>query len=176
MPISLYDAIVPSQRQIIAAVSALVDKAAAHCRDRGEPEAALIEARLAPDMLPFGYQVKSVAEHSRGSIEGVRAGVYSPSLDPWPDSTAGLTAKLDDADAFLAALDPAELDGFVGRDMRFEFKDRRMDFAAEQFLLSFAQPNFYFHAATAYDILRAQGLAIGKRDFVGMPRLRQPPG
>ena len=99
MPISLYDAIVPSQRQMIAAVTALVDKAAAHCRDRGEPEAALIEARLAPDMLPFGYQVKSVAEHSRGSIEGVRVGVYSPSLDPWPDSMAGLSAKLSDADA-----------------------------------------------------------------------------
>jgi hypothetical protein len=173
MPISLYDAIVPSQRQIIAAVSALVDKAAAHCRDRGEPEAALVEARLAPDMLPFGYQVKSVAEHSRGSIEGVRAGIYSPSLDPWPDSMAELSAKLSDADAFLAALDPAEIDGFLGREMRFEFKDRRMNFAAEQFLLSFAQPNFYFHAATAYDILRVQGLAIGKRDFMGMPRFRQ---
>jgi len=89
---------------------------------------------------------------------------------------AGLTAKLRNADAFLAALDAAELDGFVGREMRFEFKDRRMDFAAEQFLLSFAQPNFYFHAATAYGILRAQGLAIGKRDFMGMPRLRQQPG
>ena len=176
MPISLYDAIVPSQRQMIAAVTALVDKAAAHCRARGEPEAALIEARLAPDMLPFGYQVKSVAEHSRGSIEGVRAGVYSPSLDPWPESMAGLSAKLNDADAFLAALDPAELDGFVGRDMRVEFKGRRRDFAGEDFLLSFAQPNFYFHAATAYDILRAQGLAIGKRDFMGMPRLRQQPG
>ena len=172
MPISLYDAIVPAQRQIVAATAALVDKAAAHCGSCGEPDAALVEARLAPDMLPFGYQVKAVAEHSRGSIEGVRAGVYSPSLDPWPDNLAGLSAKLHDADAFLAALDPAEVDGFVGRDMRFEFKDRRMEFSAEHFLLSFAQPNFYFHAATAYDILRAQGLAIGKRDFMGMPRIR----
>ena len=172
MPISLYDAIIPAQRQIVAATAALVDKAATHCGSRGEPDAALVEARLAPDMLPFGYQVKAVAEHSRGSIEGVRAGVYSPSLDPWPGSLAGLSAKLRDADAFLAALDPAEVDGFVGRDMRFEFKDRRMDFSAEHFLLSFAQPNFYFHAATAYDILRARGLAIGKRDFLGMPRIR----
>ena len=119
MPISLYDAIVPSQRQIIAATAALVDKAAARCSERGEPESALIEARLIADMLPFGYQVKAVAEHSRGSIEGVRAGVYSPSLDPWPDSFAGLKAKLADSDAFLAALDPAEVDGFVGSDMRF---------------------------------------------------------
>ena len=168
MPLSLYDAIVPSYRQIIAATSALVDKAAAHETD----DATLIEARLAPDMLPFGYQVKAVAEHSQGAIEGVRAGVYSPSMAPWPDSFAGLKAKLADADAFLAALDPAEIEGFIGQDMRFEFKDRRMPFTAEGFLLSFAQPNFYFHAATAYDILRAQGLAIGKRDFMGMPRIK----
>jgi hypothetical protein len=173
MPISLYDAIVPSQRQIIAATSALVDKAAALCAERGEADAALIEARLIADMLPFGYQVKAVAEHSQGSIEGVRAGVYSPSLDPWPDSFAGLKAKLADADAFLAALDPAEVEGFVGQDMRFEFRDRKMPFTAETFLLSFAQPNFYFHAATAYDILRAAGLAIGKGDFMGMPRMKR---
>ena len=172
MPLSLYDAIIPSYRQIVAATSALVDKAAAHCSGRGEPDSTLVEARLAPDMLPFGYQVKAVAEHSRGSIEGVRAGVYSPSLEPWPDNFAGLTAKLGDADAFLAALDPAEIEGFIGQDMRFEFKDRRMPFTAEAFLLSFAQPNFYFHAATAYDILRAAGLAIGKRDFMGMPRIK----
>lgn len=172
MPISLYDATIPSYRQIIAATAALVDKAAAHCASKGEPDAALIDARLIADMLPFGYQVKSVAEHSRGAIEGVRAGVYSPNMAPWPDSFAGLTAKLTEADAFLAALDPAEVEGFIGQDMRFEFKDRQMPFTAEIFLLSFAQPNFYFHAATAYDILRGQGLAIGKRDFMGMPRLK----
>ncbi len=173
MPLSLYDAIVPSQRQIIAATVALVDRAKAHCAETGASEGDIVGAKLAPDMLPFGYQVKAVAEHSQGAIEGVRAGVYSPSLDPWPDSFAGLRAKLGAADAFLEGLDPAEVDGFVGRDMRFEFRDRGMDFDAETFLLSFAQPNFYFHATTAYAILRAQGLAIGKRDFMGMPRIRQ---
>jgi hypothetical protein len=172
MPFTFYDAVIPSQRQIVAAVAALVDKAAAHCADTGEAEEALIEARLAPDMLPFGYQVKAVAEHSQGSIEGVRAGVYTPSLDPWPTRFADLSAKLRQAEGFLAGLDRTEVDSFVGRDMRFEFRGRRMDFTAEDFLLSFAQPNFYFHAATAYDVLRARGLAIGKADFVGRPRLK----
>lgn len=172
MPISLYDAIVPTQRQMIGAVKALVAKAVAHCAEKGEPDSALVEARLIADMGPFGYQVKAVAEHSKGAIEGVRAGVYVPSLEPWPTTFAALTARLDDADAFLAGLDPAEFEGFIGRDMRFEFRDRRMDFTAENFLLSFAQPNFYFHATTAYDVLRAQGLQIGKRDFLGMPRIK----
>ena len=64
-----------------------------------------------------------------------------------------------------------ELEGFVGQPMRFEFRDRRMDFTAEDFLLSFSQPNYYFHAATAYNILRMMGVAVGKRDFMGAVRI-----
>ncbi len=172
MTLSLYDATIPSYRQIVAAVTALVAKAAAHCAERNEPDAALIEARLTPKMLPFGYQVKAVSEHSRGAIEAVRANVVSPGPAKWPGSLAGLTAVLRETDDFLAGLDRAEVDNFVGRDVRFEFKERCQDFTAENFLLSYAQPNFYFHAATAYDILRVQGLPIGKRDFIGLPRVK----
>ena len=81
--------------------------------------------------------------------------------------------RLTETLAGLEAIDPAEVDGFLGRDMRFEFGERRMEFVAEEFLLSFSQPNFYFHAATAYDILRWKGLPIGKRDFAGMPRMKR---
>lgn len=172
MPISLYDAIIPTQRQMIGVVKGLVAKAAAHCAEKAEPDSELVEKRLIADMGPFGYQVKAVAEHSKGAIEGVRAGVYVPSLEPWPTTFAALTARLDDAETFLGELDPAEIESFIGRDMRFEFRDRRMDFTAENFLLSFAQPNFYFHATTAYDVLRAAGLQIGKKDFIGMPRIK----
>ena len=72
----------------------------------------------------------------------------------------------------LEAVEAAEIDAFVGRDMRFAFGDRHIDFTAENFLLSFSQPNFYFHAATAYDILRWKGVPIGKRDFTGKPRTK----
>lgn len=78
MTFSLYDAVVPSNLQILAAIDALLDKAAAFCLKQGIAEADLIDARLAPDMLPFGYQVKSCAIHSIGGIEGVRAGTFSP--------------------------------------------------------------------------------------------------
>jgi hypothetical protein len=70
------------------------------------------------------------------------------------------------------ALDPAEIESFIGKDMRFEFGGNSMDFNAEDFLLSFSMPNFYFHATTAYDILRMKGMAIGKRDFTGKVRKR----
>lgn len=79
---------------------------------------------------------------------------------------------LADTAATLAAIDPAEVDGFVGGDMAFVFREHRVPYLAEDFLLSFSLPNFYFHATTAYGILRAQGVPLGKRDYIGRPRMK----
>ncbi|MBC2779003.1 DUF1993 domain-containing protein [Parasphingopyxis marina] len=172
MALSLYDAIIPGNLQIIGAVSGLVDKAEAFGAETGRSEADMLQAKLAEDMLPFAYQVKSVAEHSLGAIEAVRTGNYSPDLAPPPASYADLRAKLDKAASALVALDPAEVDGFIGNDMQFSFRETVIPFTAENFLLSFSQPNFYFHATTAYDVLRAEGVALGKRDFLGQLRIK----
>lgn len=172
MTISLYDVTVPHFLQILHATAALADKAAAHCTDNGLDEAALIDARLAPDMLPLGYQLKSVVGHSVGAVEGVREGVFSPDRSGWPTDFATLKVKMASAIAELDAVEREEIDALEGRDMRFEMGEMRMDFRAEDFLMSFSLPNFYFHAATAYDILRAQGLPLGKRDYLGRPRLK----
>ena len=170
MTISLYDATIPSYRQILGAVAGLLVRAEGHCKDHGIAADDIVQARLAPDMLPFAYQVKSTVVHSLGAIEGVRKGVFSPDMTPPPQDFAALNHAVAAALTALEAIKPAEIDSFVGRDMRFQFGDRRIDFTAENFLLSFSQPNFYFHATTAYDILRWKGLPIGKRDFMGRPR------
>lgn len=172
MMLGLYAATVPAWRQQLAAVSRLIDKAESWCTETGATPADVIDARLIADMLPFGYQVKSCVGHSIGAIEGVRAGQFSPDRSGWPDSFAGLKAKIDEADAALAALDVVEIDGLAGRDMAFVMGEMRMEYLAEDFLLSFSMPNFYFHAATAYDILRQRGVVLGKRDFLGRPRLK----
>lgn len=172
MALSLYDATIPGYLQILGAVAGLLDKAEAFCAERQLPPAKLLEARLAEDMLPFGYQVRATVSHSIGAIEGLRKGVFSPDRTPWPDTLAGLRALVEGARAALAALDPAEVNAFEGRDMRFEMGAYRLDFTAESFLLSFSQPNFYFHATTAYALLRAQGARIGKQDFLGRMRTR----
>jgi len=172
MAFSLYSATVPSYRQILGAVSGLLGKAEAFCAEKGIAPLDIIQARLAEDMLPFAYQVKSTAVHSIGAIEGVRRGVFSPDMTPPPETFASLKARIAETLAALEAIEAAEIDAFVGRDMRFAFGDRQIDFTAENFLLSFSQPNFYFHAATAYDILRWKGVTIGKRDFTGMPRTK----
>jgi hypothetical protein len=173
MTISLYDATVPSYRQILGAVAGLLARAEAHCKDHGIAAEDIVQARLAPDMLPFAYQVKSTVVHSLGAIEGVRKGVFSPDMTPPPQDFAALNHAVAAALGSLEAIKAAEIDSFVGRDMRFQFGDRRIDFTAENFLLSFSQPNFYFHAATAYDILRWKGLPIGKRDFMGKARSKK---
>jgi hypothetical protein len=172
MSFSLYNATIPSYQQTLGAVSALLATAEAFCAEKQLAPASLIEARLAEDMLPFAYQVKFTAVHSLGAIEGVRRGVFSPDTTPPPQTFAALKARIAETRAALEAVAPAEIEGFMGRDMRFEFREHRLEFTAENFLLSFSLPNFYFHAATAYDILRWKGARIGKRDFIGRLRLK----
>ena len=173
MPFSLYDAVVPSNLQILRAIDALLDKAEAFCAEQGRPESDLIEARLAPDMLPFGYQVKSCAAHSIGGIEGVKAGNFSPDLSPWPTNLANLHAVLQGAIASLNEIDREALDALADNDTQFAFGETKLPFTGANFLLSFSQPNFYFHATIAYAILRAEGMKLGKRDFMGMPRIKR---
>lgn len=170
MAFSLYAATVPSYRQILGAVSGLLDKAEAFCSEKRIAPQDMIQARLAEDMQPFAYQVKSTVVHSLGAIEGVRRGVFSPDTLAPPQSFAALKARIVETLTAIEALEAAEVDSFVGRDMRFAFGERHIDFSAENFLLSFSQPNFYFHATTAYDILRWKGVPIGKRDFLGATR------
>jgi hypothetical protein len=172
MTFSLYAATVPTKLQILQSIVGLIDKAEDHCADQGFPPATLIDARIAEDMFPFAFQIKSVAGHSLGAIEGALKGIFSPDITPAPASFAGLRAMLIAAIEGLSAINPETVNGLVGKDMRFSFRDHHMDFLAEDFLLSFSQPNFYFHATTAYDILRMQGLPIGKRDFSGQMRMR----
>jgi uncharacterized protein len=174
MSFSLYAATVPSYRQILGAVAGLIVKAESYCAEKALPPEEIIQARLAGDMQPFAYQVKSTSVHSLGAIEGVRKGVFSPDLTPPPQTFQDLKNNIAHALAVLESIDPKEIDAFVGRDMRFAFGERQVPFTAEDFLLSFSQPNFYFHATTAYDILRWKGVSIGKRDFTGRLRLKTP--
>lgn len=172
MTISLYAATIPSTLQILGSVKGLLDKGEAFVTEHGLDPNDIIQARLADDMLPFAYQVKSAATHSIGAINGVRAGNFSPNMEPPPTDFAGLHRKIDDAISGLSQLTTEEMSGFLGKPMTFTIGDRlRLDFVAEQFLLSFSQPNFYFHATTAYAILRGKGVPIGKRDFMGAMRL-----
>lgn len=171
MGLTLHAATVPSYVQILGAVAQVVAKAESFCAENGLAPEAMIGARLTEDMLPFAYQVKSAVVHSLGAIEGLRKGVFAPDFTPPPETFAALHDSLAQTVAALEAVDPAELESFVGKPMCFEARSMRINFTAEDFLLSFSQPNFYFHAATAYDIARMKGVAVGKRDWLGRMRM-----
>lgn len=172
MTLSLYAATVPTFLQILPSIGALCDKGAAWCAGKGLPEAELLEARLADDMWPFATQIRAVWLHSAGAIEGVQKGETAPDFSAPPADFATLKAKIDEAVASLKAVRPEAVNGLVGKDTCFRIGERRMDFLAEDYLLTFALPNFFFHATTAYAILRSRGLDIGKRDFLGGLKLK----
>jgi hypothetical protein len=172
MAFTLYDATVANYLQILGAVGGVLDKGAAHFGEKGVNLAEIIEARLAHDMLPLTFQIASVTHHSRGAMDAAKNGVFvPPSVKPGIDY-AGLQAQVKDARDELAALTPDAVNGLVGRDVTFKLGERSLPFTAEGFLMSFSLPNFFFHATTAYDILRHKGVPIGKRDFMGRLKLK----
>ncbi|MGE4322694.1 MAG: DUF1993 family protein [Sphingobium sp.] len=168
---TLYEAFVPGCVQVLGSVSGLLDKAQAHCAAQAVAPETLIGARLAPDMLDFAYQVKSCCVHSIGAIEGLRQGRFSPDRSTPPDSFEHLRALVAQALEALSAIDPAEIDALAATDLVFTIGDKlRWDFRGQDFLMSFSLPNCYFHATTAYGLLRHAGLKIGKADYLGAVR------
>lgn len=174
MHFSLYEATVPGYLQSLRATIGWLEKAEAFAKEAGLEETDMMAAQLAEDMFPFNRQVRACAMHSQGAMEGAFKGVFSPDLSPHPESFAGLRERLEEAVTYLEGLAKPGVDALLGKEMRFEFRDTKWPFAAEDFLLSFSQPNFYFHTTTAYAILRHKGMKIGKMDYLGQLRMLHP--
>ena len=172
MTVSLDTAFVATCLQQLRSLSALLDRAEAHCRDKGLDPQALMQARLAPDMWHFAKQVFETGHHSARAIEAVRSGLARPELHEVPTDLASLRAAVAASIATLEAVAPGELDAVAGGDVRFEIGPRHLDFTVADFLLSFSLPNFFFHAGMAYAILRNQDVEIGKLNFLGSIRIK----
>jgi len=171
MATSLYDLSVSTYLQILRSVSGILAKGAGHAGDAGLDLAAIVETRLHPDMLPFRFQVISVWHHSLGAIKGIQNGTFSPP-PPMPERDyGGLQELVATATSGLDAVSREEIDALAGKPMKFEMKNVEIPFTTENFILSFSLPNFYFHATTAYDILRSSGVPLGKMDFLGNLRM-----
>ncbi len=172
MATSLYDLSVANYLQTLGGVAGILDKGLAHFTANKIDPNDIVEARLAPDMLPFRFQILSIAHHSLGAIEGVKRGEFlPPGASPEHDYAALQKIIADTSDA-LKKLTPAEINALEGHDMTFKIRDFKIPFTAANFILSFSLPNFYFHATTAYDILRTKGVQLGKRDYMGQMRMK----
>jgi hypothetical protein len=171
MAFSLYDASVANYLQILGAANGFLEKGLAHFREKGVNLAEVVEARLATDMLPFHFQISSIAHHSRGAVDAARNGTFVPPKARPDLDYAGLQGLVKEAHDELAGLTPETVNALVGRDVTFKLGERSLPFKAEGFLMSFSLPNFFFHTTTAYDILRHKGVPVGKRDFMGRLKL-----
>lgn len=173
MAISLYDGSVLNYQQTLQAVGGFLDRALSHCRENKIDPETIVETRLYPDMLPFRFQIQSVVHHSVGAIEGIKSKVFRPPDRLPSHNYSALQSLVADARDTLNGFAPDTINAYEGAEVIFEFRNLRLKFTAEDFLLSFSLPNFYFHATTAYDILRSKGVPVGKRDYLGTLRLKK---
>jgi len=172
MAVSLYELSVPTFLQTVRAVGGFLDRAAEHCVEAGADPDDFVTARLFADMAPFHFQIEAAWHHAVYGLEAARTGVFAPPALVGPVPFAQLRAMIGKAEAALAAFTPEEVNGWEGKHLDLQIGPRRLAFTAETLILSFSLPNFHFHAVTAYDILRARGVPLGKRDYEGRLRTR----
>ncbi|WP_332878765.1 DUF1993 domain-containing protein [Massilia sp. S19_KUP03_FR1] len=166
MTFSMYAASVPVFRQILTALSAVLDKAEAHAADKKIEPAALLQARLFPDMFPLARQVQVAADFAKGTCARL-AGVDVPKYDDVESTFAELRARIATTLAFIATLDQEAIASSADRAITTGSGEKTRHFTGQEYLLHYAFPHFFFHATTAYDILRHNGVEVGKKDFVG---------
>lgn len=172
MSLTLHAALIPNWLQTLGAVEGLIDKAQTFVAEQDADEEAFLQTRLAEDMLPLAYQIKSCWAHTATALEGARKGHFAPEMTPPPGRFDPLRKMILDARSACGQASEAELEDLAGKPVVFTIGDKfRLDFIARDFLMSFSQPNLYFHATTAYGIMRMQGVPIGKRDYLGALRV-----
>ena len=172
MPFSLYDATARTHQQILGSTLNFLGKGKSHFEESNAGLSEILDVRLIEDMLPFRFQVLSVAHHSLGALRGVQKGEFGPPTPTELDYT-GLQNLVEDSLKGVETFSEEEVNAWIGKSVIFRMGGREIPFTAEGFLMSFSLPNFYFHAATTYDILRMKGVQIGKRDFLGQLQLNR---
>lgn len=166
MTFSVYSASIPVFKQILNSLLAILDKAEAHATEKKIEPAALLQFRLFPDMLPFTRQIQIATDFAKGA--GARlAGQEVPPYDDTEKSFAELKARLVKTIAFLESLPQDAIEGSEARAITTGSGEKTKHFTGQSYLLHYALPHFFFHATTAYDILRHNGVEVGKKDFIG---------
>ena len=168
MTISMYQASVPRFINTLGNLSNILDKAQAHVDARKLDPATLTAYRLFPDMLPMKKQVQIACDTAKGAAARL-AGVELPVHEDNETTLAELKARIAKTIAFLQTMTPEQIDGTEDMEIVIKRHDKETRYKGMQFLLGQALPNFYFHVATAYNILRHNGIEIGKRDYLGNP-------
>ena len=168
MSISMYQVSVPRLANMLKNLSVILDKAQAHAEAKKIDATVLTNARLYPDMLPMKRQVQIACDTAKGAsarLAGVEVPKHEDTEETFPELKARIAKTID----LIQTFKPAQIDGSEEKTIRLKLGQREVDFKGMQYLLGHALPNFYFHVTTAYDILRHNGVELGKRDYIGTP-------
>ena len=168
MTISMYQASVPRFVNILGNLSSILDKAQAHVDAKKLDQSSLTGFRLFPDMLPMTKQVQIACDTAKGLVARL-AGVEIPVFEDNESSLADLKARIAKTIAFIQTIKPEQLDGTEDKDIVIKRGEKETHYKGMQFLLGHAVPNVYFHVTTTYNVLRHNGVEIGKRDYLGNP-------
>ena len=170
MQTSLYSVTIPTFKKGLTALSGLLDKAEAYLKEKGAPESELLEKRFAPDMFPFVKQVQLVSDQAKALAARLN-GVDPVSMPDTETTIAELKERIAKTIAVLDAVKPEEVDGKETTEVRIKWFPGQ-HILGGHYAMEYILPNFFFHLTTAYDLLRAEGVQIGKGDFIGGLSLR----
>ncbi len=165
MSVSLYDISIPTYRRGLQNLASFLDKAEAHAKANGVELSTYTEARLTPDMHPFTRQVQIASDAAKGGAAKL-AGVEAPAMPDTETTFPELKARIAKTIAFLDTISKERVDARHDATIELPLPGRTMTFTAPDFLMQFSLANFLFHVTTAYALLRAQGVPLGKMDFL----------
>lgn len=168
MTISMYEASAPRFVNMLKNLSTILDKAQAYADAKKIAPAVLPSARLFPDMFPLVRQVQIACDHAKGAVARL-AGIENPKFEDSEQTLEELKTRIARTISFVESISAGQINGSENKEIAITAGGRDLKFTGMQYLLGYAQPNFYFHLVTAYDILRHNGVDIGKRDYIGTP-------
>ena len=168
MSFTLYDASIPLFLRGFGQLSAIIDKAAAHAEAKKIDPAVFVNARLAPDMYPLTRQIQAASDAAKFAAARL-AGVEAPSFADDETTFDALQQRIAKTVAFLTSIDASAIAGQEGREIVLKRATGDIHLTGATYLQGLGLPNFYFHVVTAYDILRHNGVEIGKPDYLGKP-------
>jgi uncharacterized protein len=166
MSLTMHQAVLPPVLRTLKAFDAILDKAAAHCAARKIDPAALLAYRLAPDMFDLKRQIQIMSDQAKG-VAARLADVEVPKYEDTETTIDELKARIGKTLDFVSSIAAERFDGAEDREIVMKMRGGEKRFTGRDYAFSFVLPNFYFHATTAYDILRHAGMELSKMDFLG---------
>jgi len=165
----MYQYCIPPLKRALTNLTAILQKGEAFAESRKIEPSVLLNARLAPDMYPLIKQVQIATDMSKGAAARLAA-IEIPKFDDNESTFAELYARIEKTIAFMDSIQPEQFTGAETREVTLLIREVELKFTGQDYWLNWAQPNVYFHVTTTYNILRHNGVPLGKRDFLGQKR------